>query len=1759
MAQQQLGYEILEDAPDNGLGYEIVDDPDEPVSDQFDVLDANGNAISRNELENTPEYIAQLMADPNFVPSQEQFQKFKEHHSDASWTEILGGVTDYFGGLIANGVEDLAEMAEEHPGIDVAPELLGTVMEAFMQGNAGLYQVITQSQDPNSWAFKTKKALVEAYAGTHEGSLTKDLISKTGGAGIFMSAPALMLDAINYFKGNKLTAAEKKAKRDKAEWMQFILAREWAKNTLKLEAGETTLVGEALAGYGAISHDQIKDLPIRGQAAAMLGMGFDVSTLVGGGVLTAPGKALAKGAGKASAKLGSGAKSFGRGTGDLVQGFYEKAAEVVRAAAPDVDKATSEAAVAAATGTGKIRALAEVAGVPGEMVEGIGRAYERGPSRVPILQQIQEDLALSGSTRRAAFFAEQTPGLATGVREAGRLGASSLTGAAVGGGLGYWSEGREGLIGGGAAGGALGAAGGVLGRTISRVTGATKKLNLEGDWSRHLESLPESQRDHAVEYGGDTALGREKVMDLTTLAKGVSGQDVDVSFTTGEEWAGMFSAERRTGPFMADVETIVQEGAGAHLIEGEKPHVFVNLDYEGPHSLAHEIVHAMSSLEGMQDSISVLENTLIGQSAGYSGARISKGLLNEAQAKDARLRYRELLSEANKARFDRLDESGQNRKMVEEIAADYFASMVGKGKGDFLLKTKKMPWNVASREFWRAQLDKALLNEADSVIGRTRNAMLRGFGPMFEPITGKVESDYVGKGGEPVTMSAEVNAAMREMIRAKKFIRQRMEVHNDPNRFVLNPRNLSKAELNELGGHIKDTGMMEKDGAGNWQMKDDVALMDEEIDLANNVVEALEQAGEVTDPSAVTRTITEDGDVVFQGGKFTEAQVKFIENHPDIDPKFKEKVREINDQMSTGNQILIEYYAATKNRYRKNKKTGKRYRMRVYSSGIKGRSRFMVPYSWEISKAGNLFVRSLDVSQMEMKMEKMTNHLDPWGGNKKAFWQDILAYARNLDAEKPVPSSELFGKEKRNILNQFFNARGREASNPLAFGKAIKDKDFLIRSFRADRMTKWTPRPDRDFIPFHEDSYRLQQANFMPKGDVSTWHRKAVGDVEENLRLSQARRPGTGVAKNPAVRFHDAEGKPIYVGAIDKDGGKPYAGWAEETKTWLSSEEISSARQWYRELKGEFEKIFGKRKAGRMMMSWLGAQQNASPLQALGNVFRVLDRLDGIVATSKEGKQLKGGLADEKIQQILTGKLPKKGFGPKLSDFVDSAYLRKTRTFMGGSKKGGQPFVADVHTGRDSGHVDHTTLSRLVQKSKEGLFIDGKPVKITTTETKKIKTKVGGVEKVQEVPVKVEVEKADGSKFELDQDMIGSPGSTQYEGISVWGNNLTDWLNKQNFDGGKWTPAEAQAVGWMRILRQYGLPESTVAEAVVANTHRVSAEVNYDWSQAIAKHYPKFDTLPQDVQTKITRDVLTKATKDVAEIVGGSFKTLAVRTGVGYWEGAKSPSVQIFALASAEAAALFRDGLALASEQGGAISVQFGKGGKQKRAVKFKRTDGVALTGKQIQSFVDTINGDKKSARLMKGFSAHPTPDEKGLLFAGLTGASEAHVKKVLTDWMLRHRIDLDVDGLSAVTEITGNDWTVQKHGEGYLSGIERRGGSERARQLYDYRATYLGHLEKAFQEHAPGLLDPASAQGRIESATAPLKNSEKAPPEIPVADPFEPRGKAGSTEVLENSIGWRIVKTGKKFKVYKPDGVMAGVGSSIEAAKKIANKKIGK
>jgi len=579
--------------------------------------------------------------------------------------------------------------------------------------------------------------------------------------------------------------------------------------------------------------------------------------------------------------------------------------------------------------------------------------------------------------------------------------------------------------------------------------------------------------------------------------------------------------------------------------------------------------------------------------------------------------------------------------------------------------------------------------------------------------------------------------------------------------------------------------------------------------------------------------------------------------------------------------------------------------------------------------------------------------------------------------------------------------------------------------------------------------------------------RKAAGDPEKNLKLRLARREGTGVAKNKLTEFTTRDGKPIVIGSSAEDGGKPFSAWQRETNAWLTSDEIGKFRQWYDNLPQEFRGKFDE-DPGRYMVAWLAGQQNASPGQALGIMFRAMDRIDGIISVNeKTGKLLKGGLADDKVEAILRGKTPEGGYGPKLTDFADAGLGRSSRSFMGDNPQGGQPFVADVHTGRDSGHVDQQTLTRLISLSEDNnLFMNGKPVSLKASEFKVVSANG----KTTKVPEKVVIQQPGEKSSTIFADMRGSPGANQYEGISVWGNKLTDFLNEQNWEGGNWKPAQAQAVGWMRILRQYGLNEGTSEGSFRTNTRDIYAEVNYSSGAVLPKMFPEFGKLTPDQQASITSSVIEKTVNDLVGIIGGSLRKVSITSGKGYFGGEASPAMMIRAMGSKEVADMLTVGLAYVSEQTMAMSVINGQGGKASNGIYIRKSDKTPFTQENLNALAKMDQ--------IKGMNAFPVDGYDTIFIAdagkdfkpkGFTEEKAISLRDAMSKWVQEQGLgEVDIEPTPCKIESYGQNYREQPSGNSFLRVFDARGGGPKIRKLIQYRGEYVKNLRKAFAEFAP-------------------------------------------------------------------------------------------
>ena len=751
------------------------------------------------------------------------------------------------------------------------------------------------------------------------------------------------------------------------------------------------------------------------------------------------------------------------------------------------------------------------------------------------------------------------------------------------------------------------------------------------------------------------------------------------------------------------------------------------------------------------------------------------------------------------------------------------------------------------------------------------------------------------------------------------------------------------------------------------------------------------------------------------------------------------------------------------------------------------------------------------------------------------------AFARELPPVEPPSNIELSAQAQQmqdadgwadGVIRRAFKG-GRVSSNAfldpeLAAAVAVKGAQLLAKG--AKDYDNWGGLMSKEFgeavRPHLKDLWAKSTSASVMK-TPEEFLRASVGDSAGNLRMKLGKRPGTGTAKNALVEFEDLQGRPIAVGADKNFGGKPFGTWASETEKWLNDSEISTFRNWYNELNSKFVSEFGEERAPTMMMAWLAAQQNVSPGGALGNVFKVEDRLAGI------GVGKKGGLADKKIEGVLTQQVQSKGFGAKLTDFVDAGFMRRVRSYMGGDARGGEPFVADVHTGRDSGHVDHQTLSRLKDKADEGnLFIAGNPVTIKVTKTKTLQQ---GKE-ISQVPTRVWVT-AEGMKpFGLNIDQTSSPSGPRYEGISEWGNALTRDLNEKQWKGGNWTPSEVQAVGWMRILRQYGLPEESVATALAKNTGRVYAEVNYSLGAALRNTLPSFGQLPYDTQQAITKEVLEQAVPMIAAKIGGSLRVRSISMGDGMFGGPKAPSAAVEVSGSTEAIDLFTVALAHASEQATTMSVTFGLGGKNSRSVRFKKVDGSKFTGDEITSLID----DAK----LGGFSVHQLPGGTEALITDAgkdfkpKAFSEKKAQRVfdqITTWADVRKVDIDIDIPTTRVTAYENDWSSHPKGQTYLEILNRRGIGSKVSDLDGLRGEYRTLLEQSFDRYAPGVRQGRggvlSSPSGVDAGTG-AKTSSRQPNEAVrrIADDYNAQSGQGPIEhghyvPLSESLAQRIAK----------------------------------
>jgi hypothetical protein len=386
-------------------------------------------------------------------------------------------------------------------------------------------------------------------------------------------------------------------------------------------------------------------------------------------------------------------------------------------------------------------------------------------------------------------------------------------------------------------------------------------------------------------------------------------------------------------------------------------------------------------------------------------------------------------------------------------------------------------------------------------------------------------------------------------------------------------------------------------------------------------------------------------------------------------------------------------------------------------------------------------------------------------------------------------------------------------------------------------------------------------------------------------------------------------GKPIRGGGIQAGAIKDFPTWLDELENTLTPDEIRKAAAWYSEVPQELDAAF--QTGGDpvdIVQSFMVSQVNNSPQGGILNVQRAEDKLGGAIRKNVAGSSK---VNEQSIMNALVRGGNLRGISVKISDFIDSLSNKSARTWAKDDPRGGRPFVADVWEGRDVGFIDNVVVAHL-QKA-----------------TGKTAAELGIVPDF----------KGKGGTF--------APSEQQYEVISKWGNDLTDHLNEREFMGrSDWTPAEVQAVSWVKIRKQMGASSATsMGDSISANSRRMTVPA------ITAK-----DLSDQGVE--LTRAELRTATKNYADAVINSVQKAIPQARITKSPDGGLEGVHYDVFSSPETA--HEMALAVSHHIEGPVSIYKVGGKKNANHLDIATADGRALSMQQVEALSQAVEGMSK-------------------------------------------------------------------------------------------------------------------------------------------------------------------------------------------------------
>lgn len=553
-----------------------------------------------------------------------------------------------------------------------------------------------------------------------------------------------------------------------------------------------------------------------------------------------------------------------------------------------------------------------------------------------------------------------------------------------------------------------------------------------------------------------------------------------------------------------------------------------------------------------------------------------------------------------------------------------------------------------------------------------------------------------------------------------------------------------------------------------------------------------------------------------------------------------------------------------------------------------------------------------------------------------------------------------------------------------------------------------------------------------------------------------------GVPLNKSARRVELKnGAIIYVGA-DKTAEQ----WIEQVNSVLSQEEQETAANWYEEAYPTFVEHFGEDQAVPYMVAWLMGNVNASPQQALSNMFLGAEQLNADLASFKSA-----GLPDaaENVKLLLSGYGTEKNAGAKLYDFLDSALGKPSRTIMKDDERGGSPVANDRHTNRDIGFVDATLYEQMMDLAVNPDDVKGIRIDQKATYKDVIDKKTG------KVKWKTEIDKKTGKKRrkKVKKRSVPGPSETQYE----WGvqkfNKLSKDVNATGYMGGNLQTWQHQAIGWTAIARAIQTSDGmSIPDSFRNQKPTIAFELAFGQNTPFRQKYgDAFDALPMDEKSKLTKKVTEELVLDVSKEIGLKVNSID-GDGMGGWGDATNPSTIVNVMGSDQAIRGLMDVCGYCFEQDGIgkLKTIHGKDGlgfvyysdafadndiiQSAWRILRENTDDKYSPGFSATMFQDSEEGISETPGIMVG-----TQQSREELNNALDQV-EVAVEKIREEL----GIELDFIGTNVQYEEINNDWQDKKtsKGQDYTDSIRQSFGIDLQKRLDSH---YKPRVEQRIQE----------------------------------------------------------------------------------------------